>query len=173
MVDLTKSHWSELPRIAIRQVLAHAMSENTAFLDVTTGLSANEPILYLSQMWEELSAMALLGELVVPCEIGIFMLTVAIPPPHPPLLPLFLSNVVPRLVSGSPHPLDINRCALLASIISSSLLITRYHEGLMFSSVHLARSFLKRLSLMKSSEAAILYRQITHTPSFILQFTMT
>jgi hypothetical protein len=149
---------------------------------VAAGLLALGPIKYLDLLWTELSAMAALGETSIPREIGIFVLTAVLPPPYPPLLPLFLSNTVPLYMgvhSGQREP-DAKSVALLANLIAQSLLTAIHYEktgvftvdALPYRATDLASSFVTRMAKLGSNMGDSLYRQIMLHSTFSLHFAV-
>jgi len=175
---VNKPQWAELPRKAIRRALSITIEGGSTCLDVIAGLLALGPVKYLDLLWTELSAMAALGEIIIPREVGIFVLTALLPPPHPPLLPLFLSHTVPLYFGVHCHQRapDINSITLLANLVATSLLTLLHYEraGVTATDAYrvsdLASTFLERIGKLGTGSGDLLYRQIMLHSHFSLQF---
>jgi len=176
---VAKSQWAEIPRTDIREALSHIVEGSSAALAISEGLTALGPIPYLSLLWAELASMAARSEVAAPRQVGFFALTTKLSPPHPALLPLFLSYTVPSYISlHGDSPVHANSTALLANLLASSLLASLHYErsksfleiGLPFSPIALAQTLLMELTVSKSSVGDSLCAQIMLYPSFVQHF---
>ncbi|KAG1757493.1 mediator complex subunit Med5-domain-containing protein [Suillus lakei] len=119
------TRWMDFPKQEIREALALARRHKAPRIDVTRCLSATSPSKFLDLLWSELSVASSLGEMETCRRLATFVL--AVPrqlSSAPPLLPIFMYNVLPYLVAA----IDQQQAAekgmntqLLVTIISSAL----------------------------------------------------
>ncbi|KAF8140190.1 mediator complex subunit Med5-domain-containing protein [Boletus edulis] len=112
----------DFPRREIRDAFALARQHKAPRIDVGRCLTITTPTKFLLLLWTELCGAASLGETETCCRIMTFVLIV----PHagvPPLLPLFMYNVLPQLIAAVDQQggdTSVNT-ELLATIIAGAL----------------------------------------------------
>ncbi|KAF9069115.1 hypothetical protein BDP27DRAFT_747058 [Rhodocollybia butyracea] len=116
----------EYPKQAIQTALNAARTTKVPSIDVERCLKVISPSKFLQVLWSELLVAA-----SVPTEIensrrlAVFILTALRPPTTPPLLPIFLHNILPSLIihidSQQPGPEQTMSAELLVALVSSVL----------------------------------------------------
>jgi len=133
----------------------------------------------LTLLWAELASVATLGEVAASRQLGFFVLTAILPPPHPALLPLFLSFTVPFYISlHRDSQVHVNSTALLANLLASSLLASLSHGRSKnfidvrpsFNTSAVARAFLTEMTRSKSNLGDSLCSQMMLYPGFVQHF---
>lgn len=112
----------DFPRREIRNAFALARQHKAPRVDVGRCLTVTTPTKFLLLLWTELCVAASLGEMETCRRIMTFVL--AVPRSGvPPLLPLFMNNVLPQLIATVDQQggdTDVNT-ELLATIIAGAL----------------------------------------------------
>ncbi|KAJ3985681.1 hypothetical protein F5890DRAFT_1572792 [Lentinula detonsa] len=124
--------WQEYPRQAIQTALNMARTNKLPSIDVERCLKVISPSQFLQILWSELVVVA-----TVPSEIehsrrlAVFILTAPRPPITPPLLPIFLHNIVPSLIihiDSQPEQTMTMSAELLVALVSSVLTAAMHLE---------------------------------------------
>ncbi|KAJ3976979.1 hypothetical protein EV361DRAFT_161584 [Lentinula raphanica] len=126
----TRVPWQEYPRQAIQSALNMARTNKPASIDVERCLEVVSPSQFIRILWSELIVAA-----TVPSEIensrrlAVFILTAPRPPTTPPLLPIFLHNIVPSLIThiDSQQEQTMTMSAELLVALVSSVLTAAMH----------------------------------------------
>ncbi|KAH7931048.1 hypothetical protein BV22DRAFT_1053726 [Leucogyrophana mollusca] len=179
--------WLDLPRQEIHEALALARARKAPHIDVSRCLAITPPIKFLHLFWSELSVAASLGEVETCRRIATSVL--AIPRASgPPLLPIFMHNVLPLLITTieqqQPTEKTMNT-ELMVAIVSSSLTAAFHVEWALQTvcdehryvlgqpSAAVARRLATNLRAQKgspSSTSSIILQRLNSSPSFVANF---
>ncbi|KAF8898666.1 hypothetical protein BD779DRAFT_1607403 [Infundibulicybe gibba] len=120
----------EYSRRTIQDVMTAARAGKAPILDVEHCLKFTPPTQFLNLLWSELVLSANLGDLENSKRIATFVLTMPHGSTSPPLLPIFLHIVTPKLIAlmdDQPSEQAVN-IELLVTVICSSLTAALYLE---------------------------------------------
>lgn len=182
--------WQEYPRQAIQTALNAARTTKVPSIDIERCLKVISPSKFLQVLWSELVVAA-----NVPTEIensrrlAVFILTAPRPPTTPPLLPIFLHNILPSLIihidSQQPGPEQTMSAELLVALVSSVLTAVMHLELAMHSaslpvlgqsSSAMARRLVSDLQVLRtrrgkfSYTSTILAQRLGSSQSFVANF---
>lgn len=119
----SKQPWQDQSQQALRNTLAMARAGWAPCLDVSRCILVTPPSKFLQCLWTELCVAASMGETETCTRLATFVLTTP-RSSSPPLLPLFLHNVLPSIIANidhqQPHEQSMS-VELLVAIISSVL----------------------------------------------------
>ncbi|KAJ4486235.1 hypothetical protein J3R30DRAFT_3655453 [Lentinula aciculospora] len=177
----------EFPRQAIQTALNMARTNKLPSIDVERCLKVVSPSKFLQVLWSELVVVA-----TVPPEIehsrrlAVFILTTPRPPTTPPLLPIFLHNIVPSLITHidrQPEQTMTMSAELLVALVSSVLTAAMHLELVMQStsvkpqvifgqsSSAMARRLVSDLRTCKFSyTSSTLAQRLSSSQSFLANF---
>lgn len=178
--------WQNQPRQAIRDALAMARAGKAAALDVGRCITVTPPSKFLHTLFSELSIAASMREMEACRRIATFVL--ATPPSlgTPPLLPIFLYNVLHSLIASidqQPPPEQTMNQELLVTVLSSVLTAALHLEWALRSicgehrfvlgqaSTSMARRFSRELRTRKHSPTSVgIVQRLSSSPSFLTNF---
>ncbi|TFK77029.1 hypothetical protein BDN72DRAFT_866833 [Pluteus cervinus] len=120
----------EQAKQAIKTAIGSSRSAKAPDLDVERCLKVITPVTFLNMLWAELVMSATVGDVEICRRIATYVLT--IPRPNlPPLLPIFLHNVLPALLMAADHQQATDQSIsidLMVAIMSSALSATLHLE---------------------------------------------
>ncbi|KAJ3813742.1 mediator complex subunit Med5-domain-containing protein [Lentinula aff. lateritia] len=124
--------WQEYPRQAIQTALNMARTNKLPSIDVERCLKVVSPSKFLQVLWSELVVVANVpSEIEHSRRLAVFILTAPRPPTTPPLLPIFLHNIVPSLIiyiDSQPEQTMTMSAELLVALVSSVLTAVMHLE---------------------------------------------
>ncbi|KAJ4489332.1 mediator complex subunit Med5-domain-containing protein [Lentinula edodes] len=124
--------WQEYPRQAIQTALNMARTNKLPSIDVERCLKVVPPSKFLQVLWSELVVVANVpSEIEHSRRLAVFILTAPRPPTTPPLLPIFLHNIVPSLIihiDSQPEQTMTMSAELLVALVSSVLTAVMHLE---------------------------------------------
>ncbi|KAF5390177.1 hypothetical protein D9757_002860 [Collybiopsis confluens] len=177
----------EYPTQAIQSALRMARSRIMS-IDVERCLKIVSPSKFLQVLWSEIRSVANVAtEIESSRRLAVFVLTAPRPPTTPPLLPIFLHNVLPSLIlhidSQRPGPEQTLSAELLVALVSSVLTAVMHLELAMHSaavkpqpvfgqtSSAMARRLVSDLRTRKFSYASkTLAQRLSSSQSFVSNF---
>ncbi|KIK71078.1 hypothetical protein GYMLUDRAFT_185434 [Collybiopsis luxurians FD-317 M1] len=130
--------WQDYPKQAIKTALDMARTAKIASIDVERCLKVMSPSKFLQVLWSDLLAAASAStEIESSRRLAVFILTMPRPTTSPPLLPIFLHNVLPSLIihidSQQAGPEQTMNAELLVALVSSVLTAVMHLELAMHS----------------------------------------
>jgi mediator of RNA polymerase II transcription subunit 5 len=181
----SKQPWQDQPRQALRNTLAMARTGMPPSLDVTRCIIITHPSRFLQCLWTELCGSANMGETETCTRLATFVLTTPRSQSTPPLLPIFLHNVLPSIIANidhqQPHEQTMN-AELLVAIISSVLTAALHLEWALRSvcneeryilgqsSSAMARRLAANLRGKNSPTARTVKQRLSSSQSFVANF---
>ncbi|KAL5495140.1 NUT1 [Sanghuangporus weigelae] len=189
------AHWLDQPRDAIRDFFNSARANKAPAFDVGRCVVVLGPTRFLRLLWDELDTATRMGELELSKRLAVYVL---LAPPAavgagagrtPPLLPIFLSNVLHGLLSrldSRVHTEQTFGIELLVAVITSSLTGLLHLEWALRalgaesqaqryayqSSVAVARRLATDLKRSRSGTAGVILQRLSSSPSFVANFPM-
>jgi mediator of RNA polymerase II transcription subunit 5 len=179
-------HGADQPRRAIQNALALIQSGKPPFLNVAACIAETPVTEFLHTFWLELN-MSIKRDAAK--RLAIFVLATPRAPPMPPLLPIFLHNILPSLIDKFDNPnlgqAMVGDLELLIAIISSSLMAALQLERALFttsgeqvyplgsSSSSMARRVALDLRHRRgSSEGKQIAQRLASSQTFVTNFPM-
>lgn len=182
--------WQEYPRQAIQRALNMARTIKVPSIDIERCLKVMSASKFLRVLWEELVAVANVpADIESSRRLAVFILTAPRPPSTPPLLPIFLHNVLPSLIiyidSQQPGPEQTLSAELLVALVSSVLTAVMHLELAMRStsqsepilgqsSSAMARRLVSNLGDLRTRKfsytSTILAQRLSSSQSFVANF---
>jgi len=176
-------HWGDQPRKAIQTALALIQSGKAPSLNVAACLAETSATDFLQTLWSELNLSIKTGMTVDAVKpLAIFILATPHGTHSPPLLPIFLHNVLPTLMDRSDNPMT-GDLELLIAIVSSSLMAALQFERALYatggeqvyplgsSSSSMARRLATDLRYRKSSpKGRLIAQRLTSSQTFVTNF---
>jgi len=180
MLDM---HWTDQPRRAIQNALALIQSGKAPSLNVAACLVETTATDFLQTLWLELNR-SVKADMTVDAvkPLAVFILATPRGMLSPPLLPIFLHNVLPSLIDRSDNPMT-GDLELLIAIVSSSLMAALQLERALHttggeqvcplgsSSSSMARRLAVDLRCRKgSSQGRLIVQRLTSSQTFVTNF---
>jgi mediator of RNA polymerase II transcription subunit 5 len=177
------SSWCSVPRLRVRDALAQAAAGRVCQIDLAALLHASGPRSFLDTLWSELCSATILGDLYGPRQVGLFVLTTSLPPPHPDLLPIFINQIVLKFAttaSFDDQSIHVSVVELLAALVASALMVRfDVEKGMADKQVKstadyfsLAKCTMETLRGSKNPMASLLSGQVAAFPSFSSYFSL-
>ncbi|KAI0307798.1 hypothetical protein B0F90DRAFT_1813191 [Multifurca ochricompacta] len=187
-IPTSSLRWADQPRRAVQNALALIQSGKAPFLHVTACLVETSTTDFLQTFWSELNVSIKTGVMADAARrLAVFVLATPRVPRTPPLMPIFLHNVLPSLLDefdnpklGQTIPGDLE---LLIAIISSSLMAALQLERALYitsgeqvyplgsSSSSMARRLALDLRHRKiSSKGKLIAQRLTSSQAFVTSF---
>jgi mediator of RNA polymerase II transcription subunit 5 len=182
--------WVDQPRRAIQNALNLIQSGKPPSLNVAACIIETPVTEFLHILWLELNMFIKRGMTPDAAKrFAIFVLATPRAPPMPPLLPIFLHNILPSLIDKFDNPnlgqAIVGDLELLIAIISSSLMAALQLERALYtnsgeqvyplgsSSSSIARRVALDLRHRKSSsKGKLIAQRLTSSPTFVTSFPM-
>lgn len=183
MLNNLSLHWVDQPRRAIQNALAQIQSGKVSSLNVAACLVETSASDFLQTLWLELNQSFKAGMTVDAIKpLAVFILATPRSTHLPPLLPIFLHNVLPSLVDRPDNPMT-GDLELLIAITSSSLMAALQLERALYttggeqvyplgsSSSSMARRLAVDLRHRKSnSKGRLIAQRLTSSQTFVTNF---
>ena len=183
MLNNLSLHWVDQPRRAIQNGLAQIQSGKVSSLNVAACLVETSAADFLQTLWLELNQSVKAGMTVDAIKpLAVFILATPRSTHLPPLLPIFLHNVLPSLVDRPDNPMT-GDLELLIAITSSSLMAALQLERALYttggeqvyplgsSSSSMARRLAVDLRHRKSnSKGRLIAQRLTSSQTFVTNF---
>ncbi|KAH9064223.1 mediator complex subunit Med5-domain-containing protein, partial [Lactarius vividus] len=183
MLDSPSLHCTDQPRRAIQNTLALIQSGKAPSLNVAACLVETSATDFLQTLWLELNLSIKAGMTIDAVKpLAVFILATPRGTLSPPLLPVFLHNVVPSLIDRSDNPIT-DDLELLIAIVSSSLMAALQLERTLYttsgqkiyplgsSSSSMARRLAVDLRYRKSSpKGGLVAQRLTSSQTFVTSF---
>jgi mediator of RNA polymerase II transcription subunit 5 len=165
---VSKQPWQDQSRQALRNTLAMTRAGRPPSLDITRCIIITPPSKFLQYLWMELCGAANIGETETCTRLATFVLTTPRSPSTPPLLPLFLHNVLPWIIANidhqQPHEQTMN-AELLVAIMSSALTAALHLEWALRSVCDEERYVLGQSSTAMARRLAVNLRGRKNSPT--------
>jgi hypothetical protein len=176
-------HWTDQPRRAIQNALALIQSGKVPSLNVAACVVETSATDFLQTLWLELNLSVKAGMTVDAVKpLAVFILATPRGTLSPPLLPIFLHNVLPSLIDRPDNPMT-GDLELLIAIASSSLMAALQLERALYttggehvyplgsSSSSMARRLAVDLRHRKSSpKGKLIAQRLTSSQNFVTNF---
>ncbi|KAH9082083.1 hypothetical protein EDB83DRAFT_2310327 [Lactarius deliciosus] len=183
MLDSSSLHCTDQPRRAIQNTLALIQSGKAPSLNVAACLVETSATDFLQTLWLELNRSIKAGMTIDAVKpLAVFILATPRGTLSPPLLPVFLHNVVPSLIDRSDNPMT-GDLELLIAIVSSSLMAALQLERTLYttsgqqiyplgsSSSSMARRLAVDLRYRKSNpKGGLVAQRLTSSQTFVTSF---
>ncbi|KAH8988871.1 hypothetical protein EDB92DRAFT_2089586 [Lactarius akahatsu] len=181
--DPPSLHCTDQPRRAIQNTLALIQSGKAPSLNVAACLVETSATDFLQTLWLELNLSIKAGMTIDAVKpLAVFILATPRGTLSPPLLPVFLHNVVPSLIDKSDNPMT-GDLELLIAIVSSSLMAALQLERTLYttsgqqiyplgsSSSSMARRLAVDLRYRKGSpKGGLVAQRLTSSQTFVTSF---
>jgi mediator of RNA polymerase II transcription subunit 5 len=183
-------HGVDQPRRAIQNALALIQSGKPPSLNVAACIAKTPVTEFLHTLWLELNMSIKRGTTPDAAKrLAVFVLATPRAPPMPPLLPIFLHNILPSLIDKFDNPnlgqAMVGDLELLITIISSSLMAALQLERALFTTSNeqiyplgsSSSSMARRVALdlrhrRGSSEGKLIAQRLTSSQTFVTNFPM-
>lgn len=183
MLNNPSLHWDDQPRRAIQNALAQIQSGKVPSLNVAACLVETSATDFLQTFWLELNLSVKAGMTVDAIKpLAVFILATPRSTHLPPLLPIFLHNVLPSIIDRADNPMT-GDLELLIAIASSSLMAALQLERALYttggeqvyplgsSSSSMARRLAVDLRYRKSSpKGKLIAQRLTSSQTFVTNF---
>ena len=183
MLNNPSLHSADQPRRAIQNALALIQSGKVPSLNVTACLVETSATDFLQTLWLELNLSVKSGMTVDAVKpLAVFILATPRGTLSPPLLPIFLHNVLPSLIDRPDNPMT-GDLELLIAIASSSLMAALQLERALYttggeqayplgsSSSSMARRLAVDLRYRKNSpKGKLMAQRLTSSQTFVTNF---
>lgn len=188
IVNSSSLNWADQSTRAVRNALALIQSGKPPFLNVAACLAETPATEFLRTFWLELNMVIKTDATADAAKrLAVFVLATPRPPRTPPLLPIFLHNVLPSLIDtfdnlklGQTMAGDLE---LLIAIISSSLMAALQLERALYATRgeqayplgSSSSSMASRLALdlrhrKSSSKGKLIAQRLTSSQTFVTSF---
>jgi mediator of RNA polymerase II transcription subunit 5 len=189
-VNSPSLHWVDQPRRAVQNALTLIQSGKPPSLNVAACLVETPVTEFLHTLWLELNMFIERGMIADAAKrLATFVLATPRAPRTPPLLPIFLHNILPSLIDKFDNPnlgqALVGDIELLIAIISSSLMAALQLERALYttsgqqvyplgsSSSSMARKVALDLRHRKgSSKGKLIAQRLTSSQTFVTSFPM-
>ncbi|KZS93088.1 hypothetical protein SISNIDRAFT_486020 [Sistotremastrum niveocremeum HHB9708] len=177
-----KTPWPNVARNAVQEVIAMSRAGSAPLLNISSCVNTLGPIQFLALLWEGLSLAASNGEHSSARQIGVFCLAAVLPKPHPPLLPIFINNTLPSILTNLDAQIhqqtQSNHIELLGEMLATALFRFLHFERVSQShmdsgsrsSTQLARMLTSALTRSSSSTAPLVLQRVISSPGFVSNF---